>query len=468
MNSFKSLRSRGGGLPTTSSKFEDGSGKSIKMEAPLIKAIRNADGFVKGTYIWFFVSIFFIWSGWTWISRNGSSMVLDCNAAGCTLTIQTPYRFIPRNDKNSISNKSKHKRKTIIQIKRDQIVRADNIKYDNENQEIIENYGANSPTYSSQQQGNNNDDVEDFGTSSYEDGEQRPKRPNKPWNQHKRNKHKKRKKYKYKKNNARTGGPDADGNYDSYILVLRDPLPPSFDGLSEEEEDPNESPSKRMQRQMAAQHNTMTHDPNSLISQLAPFIITSDGTDRELSTSTEYVIHPRDFNIGQTRRMARTTVSKINAYVKGRRATCIVREARSVAWQGLVMLILGIFSVVLCLLLGQFWEEYDSTKHGSYKQRMTELRKRQEAQKLRQRRNAGRRSGTVRRGTGTATATTTTRSSAGDRVTNRSVSAGSARSNTSTTSSVTGNARMRPNATANKDQGSEWMGAAHGYTKRGY
>ena len=53
-------------------------------------------------------------------------------------------------------------------------------------------------------------------------------------------------------------------------------------------------------------------------------------------------------------------------------------------------------------------------------------------------------------------------------MTNRSVSAGSARSNTSTTSSVTGNARMRPNATANKDQGSDWMGAAHGYTKRGY
>ena len=409
MNTAKAmLRKRlgGGGLPTTtglgaSKKFEDGSGKSIKMEAPLAKAIRSADGFIKATYIWFFISIFFIWGGWTWMRRTSASIVLDCHASGCTLTIQRPYKFTSRNLHSSLMptlEKKHNTRKTKIEITRDQIVRADNIKWDPASEEIVENYGINSPTYTNQQQ------------QAEEEEEAVGRRPNKPWNQHKRNK--KKKKYKYKKNNSRrNGGPDDNGNYDSYIIVLRDPLPPEIE--EEEEIDPNESPSKRMQRKMAAQHNTMTHDENSLVSLLAPYIITHDKSDRELSTAMEYSIHPRDFNIGQTRRLARTTVSKINAYTKGRRATCIVRESRPVSWQGLVLLILGIFSVVLCLLLGQFWEDYDPTKHGSYKQRMAEIRKRQEAQKLRsQRRNAGRK--TIRRSTASSSNGRVARSSGSD------------------------------------------------------
>merc|ERR1711966_644159 len=93
---------------------------------------------------------------------------------------------------------------------------------------------------------------------------------------------------------------------------------------------------------------------------LAPFAISL--------SNNEYIIHPRDFNL-QTRRLARTIVSKIVGYTKGRRSSFIVRESRPVSWQGLLLLILGIFSFVLCLLLGQFWEEYDPTKAGSYRKR---------------------------------------------------------------------------------------------------
>jgi len=437
------LRKRGGELPTTfnqPSKDTDGSGKSIKMEAPLAKAIRSADGFIKGTYLWFFISIFFIWGGWTWIRRNSASMVLDCHASGCTLTFHTPYRFLPRNSDSGIAVKSKSKRKTKIDFKRDQLVRADNIKWDPEYQQIVENYGINSPTYVSQQQ------------NEAEDEEGDTKQPTKPYNQNKKRKSKNKKKYKRNSSgNYRTGGPDADGNYDSFVLVLRDPLPPSFE--TDEEIDPNESPSKRMQRQMAAQHNSMTHDPYSLASLLAPFAITGDGSNAELSTSTEYMIHPRDFNLGQTRRLARTAVSKINAYTKGRRASCIVRESRPVSWQGLVLLILGIFSFVLCLLLGQFWEEHDPTKVGSYRKRMAEIRKREEAKKVRLRRSAGRKP-PVRR----------------PEASHNTGRVG--RSMSKPTS--TGSARMRPNAGANKTQGGasrvgSMGGVAHGgYTKRGY
>ncbi len=270
------------------------------------------------------------------------------------------------------------KRKSKIDIDREQLVRADNIKWDPITQRITANYGSNSPTYSSQQK----DEGEDESTTA-------SKRPTKPWNKHD-------KKKKKQKPSYRSGGPDDDGFYDSYVIVLRDPLPAA--NLSENE-DYDESPSKKMQRQMQAQHKFMVNDPNSLSSLLAPFAIQDGSESRQNSrrineneetvfSNTEYIIHPRDFNIGQTRRLPRTAVAKINAYTKGRRTNFILRESRPVAWQGLIMLILGIFSFVLCLLLGQFYEESDPTKEGSYRKRMAEIKKRNEAMN-RKRKNIG-------------------------------------------------------------------------------
>jgi len=424
------------GLPTafTQPLVADGSVKSIKVEAPLAKAIRSADGFIKGTYLWLLISIIFIWGGWSWIARNSASIVLDCTSSGCTLTVKTPYRFLPRNSDSGISVKRKrNQRKTKIEFNRDQLVRADNIKWDPEYQQIVKNYGLNSPTYASEQK---KEDEE------YE-GE------NKPYNKRQKKKQK-NKKYSTNRSYNRNGGPDEDGNYDSFVLVLRDPLPSS----SESDEvgiNPDESPSMRMARQMATQHNTMARDPNSLTSLLAPFAITNI-PNRESSTSMEYFIHPRDFNLGQTRRLARTAVSKINAYTKGRRASCILRESRPVSWQGLILLILGIFSFVLCLLLGQFWEQHDPTKVGSYRKRMAEMRKREAAKKVRLRKSAVRKAPSFR----------TTQST-----THNTERAGRSVSNTPST----GSARMRSNAGANVTQGGDsWVGsgggAAHGYAKR--
>jgi len=376
------LRRRGGGgdLPTFTSNqtsLPDGSGKSIKMEAPIVKAVRTASVFTKWTYGWLFISSLFMWGGWTWIRRKSASIIVDCKASKCTITIQPPYDFLPRNTIVP-SRKKSLKRKTKIEIDREQLVRADNIKWDPLTQSITANYGSNSPTYSSQQ---TNEDEDESTTGS--------KRPTKPWNKHNKKKRKGRPSY-------RSGGPDDDGFYDSYVIVLRDPLP--AENLSENE-GIDESPSKKMQRQMQTQHKFMENDPNSLSSLLVPFAI-QDGSESRYNSrrinenkdtnlfNTEYIIHPRDFNVGQTRRLSRTAVAKINAYTKGRRTNFILRESRPVAWQGLILLILGIFSFVLCLLLGQFYEESDPTKEGSYRKRMAEIKKRNEAMN-RKRKNIG-------------------------------------------------------------------------------
>ena len=52
-----------GGIP-------DGSGKSIKMDAPLVKAFKSASGITKYSYVWLGVSVLFVWCGWGLISRN--------------------------------------------------------------------------------------------------------------------------------------------------------------------------------------------------------------------------------------------------------------------------------------------------------------------------------------------------------------------------------------------------------------
>jgi hypothetical protein len=75
------LRRRKDELPTTlpanhaaSNGLPDGSGKSIKMDAPLVKAIRSSSDATKYTYVWLGVSLLFVWVGWSWI-RSGSGKI---------------------------------------------------------------------------------------------------------------------------------------------------------------------------------------------------------------------------------------------------------------------------------------------------------------------------------------------------------------------------------------------------------
>ena len=284
------------------------------------------------------------------ISANltyAASMVLDCKSAGCTLLINKPKSFTPRNSNNAASSK----RKVRIEFTRDQLVRSDNILWDPDAQRIIENYGLSSPTYNDKEE------------------EEMDYKSNKPYRKHK------KKKKKKKKYNSKMWGPDDNGNYHSYTLVLRDAAPELDENSSNEEE--AQSPSMKMARQMQQRHHAMMNDPDSLAAKLSQFAIHSG---LENDNSLEYNLHLRDFNVAQTRRLARTAVSKINAYAKGRRSSFSIREARPVSWQGLTLLISGIFSLILCLLLGQFWEEYDATKDGSYRKRMAEIKRRKEAE----------------------------------------------------------------------------------------
>lgn len=376
-------RTVGGGddLPTMSSapthSYPDGSGRSVKMEAPLVKSIRETTGYVRFTYGWFLVSVFMIGSGWRWISGTNASVFFDCHATKCELIFSPPRNFQSRSNDSSYDTSPKKKKRVKVSFDRDQLIRADNIKWDPTSDGgggVSANYGVDSPSYNdrdNKKEDDGNDDQQNDAINRYQ--------------QKRKTKKQKIKQKKNKSNGYKRGGKDEDGFYDSYVVVLRDLLPPEEDDEGGEEE---ESASKRMQRQMMAQHRTMTHDPNSLASQLAPFLLPnndSGGGDSKSDVSTEYLLHFRDYNVGQTRRLARSVAAKINAYAKGRRNKVTVRENRPVAWQGLLLLIFGIFSTLLSLLIGQFWEESDGLE-GSHRKRMAELRRRN---KYKTKRNIG-------------------------------------------------------------------------------
>ena len=64
----------------------------------------------------------------------------------------------------------------------------------------------------------------------------------------------------------------------------------------------------------------------------------------------------RKFGINQSRRRVKTTVQKIDSYIKRRRHKLTVKENTPPAWQGILLLVLGIFGLLLTMLIGQYWE----------------------------------------------------------------------------------------------------------------
>ena len=137
---------------------------------------------------------------------------------------------------------------------------------------------------------------------------------------------------KNKKKTTSYKGPDKMGHYPSYQITLREALKKqpnneqtgdSVDGSAEPEDVP--------------------------LTAIAPFMERGEGY--------EYTIIIRQFGIQQSRRRVKTTVQKIDSYIKRRRHKLTTKENAPPSWQGILMLVLGLFGLLLALLIGQFWEE---------------------------------------------------------------------------------------------------------------
>jgi hypothetical protein len=71
----------------------------------------------------------------------------------------------------------------------------------------------------------------------------------------------------------------------------------------------------------------------------------------------QYFVIMRKYSIGHRKRRVTSLMRSINNYMDNKRQRIILRENRNVSWKGVVGLVLGIFSFLLSILIGQFWNE---------------------------------------------------------------------------------------------------------------
>ena len=138
-------------------------------------------------------------------------------------------------------------------------------------------------------------------------------------------------------------GPDENGLYDSYALVLRE----AGGGRNVGEGGASSTdPDAQMWH---------SNEQNSL-SPLFAYAVPND--------DMEYIVNMRMFNFGNTRRRALTSVTKVNSYSKNRRTRVMITESKNIAWQTVIAIVFGLFSLTLSLLIGQFWEPAETERVG--------------------------------------------------------------------------------------------------------
>lgn len=84
--------SGGGGLPFArgGGDSQDGSGRSIKMDAPVVKAWKRAAGYTRGSYYALGVTLFMVFYGFRSMRYWNASIWLTCHQQECTLEITPP------------------------------------------------------------------------------------------------------------------------------------------------------------------------------------------------------------------------------------------------------------------------------------------------------------------------------------------------------------------------------------------
>jgi len=286
---------RNDGLPIASYSNKskvDGSGRSIRMEAPLARSIRLASWQTKGAFITIAFSILSIYWGFCHLRHSSASISLTCHAEECELQICPP------------SSRKKH----LFTFGREQVVKSQAIKVTSSGDFVRLDTGATH--------------------RPYKEGK------------------------KYAGAAGSSKGPDENGHYDDYTLVLR---PPNDD----KKPDPNDEEAEWFEKELT---------------ELAPF------TYRE-EASGNYVLHMRKFNLGQSMRRSRTLVTRLESYINKRRHKLVIKENAALSWKGMLALVLGLFSLLIGILVWQFAEDEKAHKSAARKSHKTSKPSRNQANK---------------------------------------------------------------------------------------
>ena len=84
-----------------------------------------------------------------------------------------------------------------------------------------------------------------------------------------------------------------------------------------------------------------------------------------------FELYMRKFNLAQSRTRIRSSMNKVDSYIKRRRQKIILKESATLPWQGILCCIFGLLGFMLTLLIGQFWDDEPSKFGGPGSRRKT-------------------------------------------------------------------------------------------------
>ena len=138
-----------------------------------------------------------------------------------------------------------------------------------------------------------------------------------------------------KHNTGSYKGPDEDGSYRSYGIKFK-----ASSGNKETEDGD------------AAKDSENAPVPDGDFKPVMKYLNRLEDEQEET-----YMLYMRKFGISQSRTRIRSTISKLESYIKKRRQKVVIKESATLPWQGIVFLIFGLLGLMLTLLIGQFWDE---------------------------------------------------------------------------------------------------------------
>ena len=162
------------------------------------------------------------------------------------------------------------------------------------------------------------------------------------------------KKPKGKKDSNEALGPDENGWYDSYVLVVAEHGPDPEDNINGREDIGGiaghhmEKNSDGGEENYKKQITPRGRHPTNTLEPLQEFVKPDE--------NGSYTFQMRRFNVGQSRRKASSTATRINSFARKRRHKLSVTETMTVPWQAIVAIVVGMFSLIVSLLVGQLWD----------------------------------------------------------------------------------------------------------------
>lgn len=321
-------------LPSQLNPSIDGSGRSVSMEAPILKSVKRSSLYTRLSYGWCLTSVWLAWFSWRWIRYEYGTINISCDTDDCKLNI-IPYHTIGKSYRIAFHRSQLGPAASVL------VNKDGDILYQSQGQEgTFDSYTMTLDPmgYQEEEEGNGEEEEEELTRM-----EERMKEKALVTDDQIRNME----------------------MFGSAAMTDPDLVKQQVEAQRRKDRDLEKKTAKSSKKKTATTpHRSYDYSPKLPSLDGLQDIIHPNGMG-------QYTFVVRKYNIGHTKRRVASFVNRINSYRLGNRQRLSIRENTNVIWQGIMGVVLGIFSFLLSLLLGQFSEP----KTGGYGTRGSSRRK---------------------------------------------------------------------------------------------